>query len=51
MTSQRDALAAKIRTALNDAEFGNQPLDEQQAKSWITQAQGLIDQATVLGGS
>jgi hypothetical protein len=51
LTSQRDALAAQIRTALNDAQFGNQALDEQQAKAWINQAQGLIDQATALGGS
>ena len=51
LTSQRDALAAEIRTALNNAQFGNRPLDEQQAKSWINQAQGLIDQAAALGGS
>ena len=51
LTSQRDALAAEIRAALNNAQFGNRPLDEQQAKSWINQAQGLIDQAAALGGS
>jgi hypothetical protein len=31
MTSQRDALAASIRTALNGAAFRRQPVDEQQA--------------------
>jgi hypothetical protein len=51
LTSQRDALAAQIRTALNDAQFANRPLNEQQAKSWISQAQSLIDQATALAGS
>jgi hypothetical protein len=45
LTSQRDALAAQIRTALNAAAFNGQALDEQQAKSWIDQAQSLIDQS------
>jgi hypothetical protein len=50
LTSQRDALAAKIRSALNDAAFNGQALDQQQAKSWISQAQSLIDQAHALAG-
>jgi hypothetical protein len=51
LTTQRDALAAQIRTALNDAQFAGQALDEQQAKGWIDQAQDLIDQASTLAGS
>ena len=51
LTSQRDALAAQIRTGLNAAAFGGQALNEQTAKGWISQAQSLIDQATALGGS
>ena len=50
-TSQRDALAAQIRTTLNTAAFGGMPLDEQQAKSWIDQAQSLLDQACALASS
>jgi hypothetical protein len=48
LTTQRDALAAQIRTALNGAAFRHQPIREQQATSWITAAQGLLSQATAL---
>ena len=48
LTAQRDALMAQIRTGLNDAEFSGQALNEQQAKSWIDQANGLISQAATL---
>jgi hypothetical protein len=51
LTSQRDALAAQIRNALNAAAFSGQGLNQQTAKGWIDQAQGLIDQATALGNS
>ena len=51
LTSQRDALAAQIRTGLNAAAFGGQALNEQTAKGWISQEQSLIDQAIALGGS
>src|SRR5262249_7284356 len=45
LTGQRDALAAQIRTALNKAAFGGQPIDQHQARNWIDQAQGLFTQA------
>jgi hypothetical protein len=51
LTAQRDALAAQIRAALNGAAFAGQPLNEQQAKGWIDQAQSLIDQANALAAS
>jgi hypothetical protein len=51
LTSQRDALVAQIRSALNAAQFDGQALNEQQAKAWISRAQSLIDQATALAGS
>jgi cell division protein FtsB len=49
LTSQRDALAAQIRTALNKAAFGGQPLNVQQANNWIDRAQRLLVQALWLG--
>jgi hypothetical protein len=51
LTSQRDALAAAIRSGLNSAAFADQALNEQQAKGWIDQAQGLLDQASALAAS
>jgi hypothetical protein len=48
LTSQRDALATQIRNALDDAAFGGNSIDEQQAKAWIKQAESLIVQATAL---
>jgi len=49
LTDQRDALASKIKAALNGAAFDNRQIKEQDAKSWIAQAQSLIDQAAALG--
>jgi hypothetical protein len=51
LTSQRDALALKIKTALSAAAFDDQTLNEQQAKGWIDQAQSLIGQAGQLAAS
>src|SRR6266851_4404027 len=51
LTAQRDVLAVQIRAALNAAAFDGVPLNEQQAKDWINQAQGLIDQAKQLAAS
>jgi hypothetical protein len=51
LTGARDALAAKIKTALAAAEFGATPLNEQQAKGWIDQAQDLLNQAAALAAS
>src|SRR5437764_4330660 len=48
LTSERDALAGQIRAALNAAAFDNQPINEQQAKAWIAQAQSLLDRASAL---
>jgi hypothetical protein len=48
LTSQRNALAAQIRSALNGAAFNDQALNEQQAKSWIDQANSLLNQAQTL---
>jgi hypothetical protein len=36
--------------ALNAAAFDNQPINEQQAKDWIAQAQSLLEQAKALAG-
>jgi len=48
LTTQRDALAAQIRSALNGAAFRREPLDETRAAAWIQQAQSLIDKAVAL---
>ena len=48
LASQRDPLASQIKVALSAAAFDNQPLNEQQSKSWIAQAQSLLDQAAAL---
>ena len=39
LTNERDALASQIKAALGAAAFAGQPLDEQEAKAWINQAQ------------
>jgi phospholipase C len=46
----RDALAGQIRMALWNAEFNGQKLDNKQAKGWIEQGQGYLDQARALCG-
>jgi hypothetical protein len=48
LTSQRDGLADDIRTALNEASFDGQALDEHQATQWIDRAHGLIAAARAL---
>jgi hypothetical protein len=50
LTSQRDALAAQIKAALDGATFDNQPLDSAQVQSWLSQAQSLQNQAVALAG-
>jgi hypothetical protein len=47
-TTERDALAAQIKAALDAAAFDGKPLNEQQAKDWIEQAQSLIERASAL---
>jgi hypothetical protein len=51
LTAQRNALAGQIKAALNAAAFDGQALNEQQAKSWIDQAQSLLAQASALAAS
>jgi len=48
LTTQRDALALKIETALDNAAFNNTEIKEKDAKDWIAQAQSLINQADAL---
>jgi hypothetical protein len=48
LTTARDALAARIRAALEGAAFGGQALNEQQAKRYIDQAEALIEEAAGL---
>jgi hypothetical protein len=48
LTTQRDALALKIETALDNAAFNNTEIKEKDAKDWIAQAQSLINQAAAL---
>src|SRR5262249_7176422 len=43
-TANRDTLATQIKAMLAAAAFSGQPINEQQAKSLIDQAQALIDQ-------
>ena len=50
LTSQRDALAAQIKAALDGATFDSQPLDSAQVQSWLSQAQSLQNQAAALAG-
>jgi len=50
LTASRDGLAMQIRAALDSAAFGDTPLNEQKAKSWIAQANDLIGQAQTLAG-
>jgi hypothetical protein len=48
LTTQRDALAAQIKAALNAAAFDGQAINGPQARAWIDQAQSLLDQARQL---
>jgi phospholipase C len=48
LASDRDKLASQMKAALSAAAFGGQPLDERQAKGWIDQANGLLDQTDAL---
>jgi hypothetical protein len=48
LTSQRDALAAQMKAALDAATFDGQPLNSAQVQSWLSQAQSLQSQAAAL---
>jgi hypothetical protein len=49
LTNQRDALAAQIRTALNQAEFDGVKLSENDIKGWTRASDDLLAQAAALG--
>jgi hypothetical protein len=51
LTSQRDALVADIRAALNNAAFSNTAISSSQAQSWTNQANSLVSQAQALAAS
>ena len=51
LTNQRNALAADIRTGLNDAEFGGVKLSENQIKGWIRASNALLARAHALAAS
>ena len=51
LTSQRDALAVQIRTALDNAEFASIPIDAMQAASWVSQAHALLASADALAAA
>ena len=48
LNTQRDALAVQMNGLLEKAEFGGQPITEQQAHALVTQGQSLLDQANLL---
>jgi hypothetical protein len=52
LTTERNSLVAQIRTAFNSAGSGDNHNDgkisDDQAKSWVTQAQSLLDRAHAL---
>jgi hypothetical protein len=51
LTDQRNALAAQIRTGLNDAQFNDVELSENQIKGWTSSAQDIIDASAALAAS
>jgi hypothetical protein len=50
LTSQRDALAAQIKAALDGATFDGQAITNTQAHSFISQANDLLAKAAALAG-
>lgn len=48
LTTERDTVAADIRSALHAAEFGGHALDERSAHTWIKNSQDLIERAEAL---
>jgi hypothetical protein len=51
LTAQRDALAAQIRTGLNNAQFDGVKLRENQIKAWNAAARNLIAASAALAAS
>src|SRR5215469_6759449 len=50
-TTTRDAIAGQMKTMLDGAAFGGQAIDENQAKSLISQAQNLLSEVSSVAGS
>lgn len=50
-TTERDTIAAQMKAMLEGAAFGGQAIDENQAKSLISEAQSLISQAATAASS
>jgi len=50
LTSQRDALASQMKSALDAAAFGNQPIDPRRAEKLIDQGEELLERARHLSG-
>jgi len=48
LTSQRDALAGQMISALEGAEFNRAPISEAQAQALVAQGQALLDAAHAL---
>jgi hypothetical protein len=48
LTTQRDALAGQMISALEGAEFSGAPITQAQAQSLVTQGQALLDAAHAL---
>ncbi|HET7739082.1 MAG TPA: hypothetical protein VFL67_00350 [Mycobacterium sp.] len=48
LNTQRDALALQMNSLLEKAEFGGQPIIQQQAQTLVAQGQALLDQANAL---
>jgi hypothetical protein len=51
LTVDRDALAARMRDALEAAAFGGQPLNNREAKTMIAAGNALIDRADALAAT
>jgi len=51
LTNQRNALAAQIRTGLNQAEFDGVAPSENDLKAWTKAADDLLAQAAALASS
>jgi hypothetical protein len=48
LTNERNTLAAHIRTGLNDAQFNDVKLSENQIKAWTSAGEDLLAQADAL---
>jgi hypothetical protein len=48
LTARRDAFAAEVRAALDDAEFAGQPIDDAYAVMWIVRGECLLGEALAL---